>query len=206
MSSVEYPETMTLRAARSRYFAANRFGSDGGYGDAWVDFKLGPIPFPFPNTRARVRAVRYHDLHHVLTGYAANFAGELEISGWEIAAGCKDFWAAWLLNLSGMACGLLVAPRRTALAFFRGRQTHTIYGEPYEALLDRTIAEVRLSTGLAPGPSARPSRWDWALLVIAWLAGAAVGLAVFAIVLSLVPIGLATMLRRKTVWRQRASS
>ena len=79
---------MTLRDARRIYFHANGFGEEGGYDDAWVDFKLGPIPMPFPNPPARVRAVKYHDLHHVLTDYDTDTIGEFEIAAWEVAAGC----------------------------------------------------------------------------------------------------------------------
>ena len=66
----------TLRRARDEYFRVNNFGPNGGYDDAWVDFKLGPIPMPVPNTPSRKRAVRYHDLHHALTGYATDIRGE----------------------------------------------------------------------------------------------------------------------------------
>src|SRR5438046_2892863 len=63
-----YDPTSTLREARGRYFAANGLG-EGGYEDKWVRFALGPIRFAIPNTAGRVHAVRYHDLHHVVTGY-----------------------------------------------------------------------------------------------------------------------------------------
>ena len=45
----------SLREARDRYFSDNGFGPTGGYEDKWVDFKLGPLPFPFPNSPARVK-------------------------------------------------------------------------------------------------------------------------------------------------------
>src|SRR5262249_54266001 len=106
-----YDPSLTLRAARAAFFEANGFGADGGYSAKWVDFKLGPIPMAFPNTASRVRAVRYHDLHHVLTGYATDLRGEFEISAWELGAGCKDFWMAWQLNLAGLAGGMLMIPR-----------------------------------------------------------------------------------------------
>jgi hypothetical protein len=50
MAIVQYELANTLREARERYFRANGFGESGGYDDAWVDFKLGPVPLPFPNT------------------------------------------------------------------------------------------------------------------------------------------------------------
>src|SRR5437868_15423667 len=115
-----YDPQMTMADARARYFAVNDFGPNGGYDEAWVDFKLGPLPMPIPNTKGRAAAVGYHDLHHVVTGYDTDTIGEFEISAWEIAAGCKDVSAAWVLNLSGMAAGLVAAPRRTLRAFLRG--------------------------------------------------------------------------------------
>ena len=44
---------VTMEQARARYFEVNGFGADGGYAADWVDFKLGPIPLPFPNTDGR---------------------------------------------------------------------------------------------------------------------------------------------------------
>ena len=106
MPHANYELDGTMRAARARYFEANAFGADGGYDDAWVHLKVGPLPVSFPHTRERVRAVRYHDLHHVVTGYDTDLIGEFEISAWELGAGCKDFWAAWFLNLAGVAAGV----------------------------------------------------------------------------------------------------
>ncbi|MCW8140677.1 MAG: hypothetical protein KIT58_17390 [Planctomycetota bacterium] len=71
------PPDLTRREARARDFADNGFG-DGGHDDRWVKLKAGPLTLCFPNTAARVRAVRFHDLHHVLTGYATTWTGEAE--------------------------------------------------------------------------------------------------------------------------------
>jgi hypothetical protein len=144
MTAYAADPSLTMSAARDLYFAANDFGPNGGYDDAWVDFKLGPIPLPFPNTRARIRAVRVHDLHHVLTGYATDALGEFEISAWELGGGCEDFWAAWHLNLMGMAAGALAIPRRTWRAFVRGRHSENLYATDYDAaLLARRVGELR---------------------------------------------------------------
>lgn len=165
----------TLLAARDEYFRVNQFGPNGGYDDAWVDFKLGPIPMPFPNSPGRKRAVRFHDLHHALTGYATDLIGEFEISAWEIGSGCADHLAAWQLNLGGMTGGLFGAPRRTWRAFLRGRQSRNLYRSQYdEALLQRRVADVRrellLDRPLAP---ARPADAVWFALAV--LAGLVIG-------------------------------
>jgi hypothetical protein len=200
MTVSEYAATSTMREARALYFDVNHFGDNGGYDDKWVDFKLGPVPMPFPNTPARVRAVRYHDLHHVLTGYDTNTIGEFEISAWEISAGCKGYVAAWQLNLGGMFAGLLVAPRRTLRAFLRGRHSRTLYGEDLDALLDSKVAELRSRTGVdQPLP---PLTLANALLFgAAELAGLAIGLLGFVFVLVFLPLGLLTFALRRA--RQR---
>ena len=141
---VHYDPQSTLLEARRQYFEANGFPLDGGYESKWVDFELGPIPMPFPNSEARRRAVKYHDLHHVLTGYQTDIHGEAEISAWELAAGCADMVAAWGLNLGGMALGMLISPRRTWRAWVRGCQSKTLYRTRLDdELLQRKLGEVR---------------------------------------------------------------
>ena len=127
-----------------------RFG-DGGYGDAWVKFKVGPIPVAFPNTEGRVRAVRFHDLHHVLTGYGTSVLGEGEIGAWEVASGCHHHRAAWVLNLVAYGAALFVGPRTVWRAFVRGRRSGNLYaGEWDETLLERKLGELRRDIRVAP--------------------------------------------------------
>jgi hypothetical protein len=144
MTHFDPTPTDTLLDARNRYFAVNGFGPTGGYEDKWVDFKLGPIPMPFPNTASRIRAVRFHDLHHVLTGYETDTYGEFEISAWEIGSGCADHVAAWQLNLGGTLAGALSIPRRTWRAFVRGRHSRNLYRRSYDVgLLERHVDEMK---------------------------------------------------------------
>lgn len=186
---------MTMREARARYFVENGFGDDGGYGAKWVDFHLGPLPFPFPNSAARVRAVRYHDLHHVLTGYRTDFRGELEISAWEIGAGCKDFVAAWQLNLGGTAGGFFLMPGRTFRAFVRGRRAQSLYGLPLEELLDAPVSEVQSKMGVVDAPRATAS--DVASFALVVLVGLVVGLTTLAVLIPFVPLGLIALNLRR---------
>jgi hypothetical protein len=187
---VAYDPNLSMREARAVYFEANGFGANGGYDEAWVNFKLGPVPVSFPNTAGRVRAVRYHDLHHVLTGYDTDNAGEFEISAFEIAAGCRDFYAAWFLNLGGTTAGLFRWPRRTFQAFLRGRASRSLYGEPLEPLLDASVAEARARMGCpAEPPPARLS--DVALFGLTVAAGFATGLPLLALAIPAAPLVLA---------------
>lgn len=179
----------TMREAVRRYFDENGFGEDGGYAAAWVDFKLGPIPFPLPNSDARRKAVRFHDLNHVLTGYRTDILGEFEISAWEIAAGCRGFVAAWVLNLSGLVGGLASAPVRTFRAFVRGRRERATYALPYEATLERPLDDVRRELGISDTKH-QATVTDVLLFGLALVAGTVVGLLLLAVLLSPVTLAL----------------
>lgn len=153
MTATTYDDGWTLRDARTAYFRDNAFGDDGGYAKKWVAVQLGPVSFAFPNTAARVRAVKYHDLHHVVTGYATDVVGEAEIGAWEIGSGCAGFVAAWVLNLYAMMLGFLAgAPRAVWRAFVRGRHTRNLYRTAYDdALLETKLGELRARLALEAG-------------------------------------------------------
>lgn len=140
----------SVRDARARYFARNGFPSDGGYAARWVVLRMGSVPVAaFPNTAARVRAVKLHDLHHVATGYDTTWVGEAEIGAWEIASGCRSYLAAWLLNGLALGYGLLLWPRRILAAWRRGRRSLNLYREGWsEALLEETVGDLRTRLGL----------------------------------------------------------
>ncbi len=143
-----YPPNVTLREAREIYFEINGF-FNGGYDDKWVKMKAGPIPIAFPNTKARVKAVKFHDLHHVLTEYPTTWSGEAEIGAWEVSTGCAYHYPAWLLNLYAFAIGLVISPIRTYDAFIRGRHTSNLYRSEFsDALLARLVGDVRVELGL----------------------------------------------------------
>jgi hypothetical protein len=174
LSGSTYDQHDTLRAARDVYF--RRFGFDnGGYDDKWVRLQVGPIPFFFPNLPARVIAVKYHDLHHVLADYPANWVGESEIGAWEVASGCGRHWPAWILNLDALAIGLAIAPRKTYRAFVRGRHTDNLYRRRFDdRLLARTVSDVRRQLKLdRPTPRASAatvaSFVGWSAIAVATL-------------------------------------
>jgi len=176
----------TLRVARARYWEANGFGDDGGESKTWEIVKIGPIPIPIRNIEARKSAIRYHDLHHVVTGYDTSFAGEAEISAWELRTGCADQWVAWLLGFQILLFGLW-SPRRMLRAWTRGGHTQSLYTEDFnDALLDSTVGEVRQRLGLDQA-IASPTLFDrmslifWTLASVVGQAGA-LGAAVYALI------------------------
>jgi hypothetical protein len=143
----------TLEEARRHYFDTNGFAPDGGYAARWVRVELGPLPFFFPNTGSRRRAVRFHDLHHVLTGYRTDLLGEAQIGAWELASGCADHYWAWYLNLAALGIGMFLNPKALWLAFARGRHTRNLYRRSFdEKLLRSAVGLVRGELGLDSAP------------------------------------------------------
>jgi hypothetical protein len=175
MTVTSHDPGTTMREARAHYFIANNFGDDGGYDDAWVNIKLGPLHLSLPNKGGRARAVPYHDLHHVITGYDTDIVGEFEIAGWEIGSGCKDYWVAWFLNTGSVTGGLLRCPRRTFRAFVRGRGSRTLYGEDLAALLTATVATVRSRMAVTQAEQRKAGPADVALFGLTVVAGVVTG-------------------------------
>ena len=186
-----YEGHLSLRDARARYFRDNDFGDDGGYAKKWVKLQLGPLPFAFPNSAARVRAVKYHDLHHVVTGYATDVAGEAEIGAWEIGSGCAGFVAAWILNLYAMVLGFGSGNAAAVWrAFLRGRRTRNLYRTGYDdTLLDTPLAAARAQLGLDASIAAERATLAERAAFAGWSA-VAIALAVATLALLLAPLAI----------------
>jgi len=167
-----YDDALTLRDARADYFERNGFGPSGGYDANWVRFKIGVLPVAIPNVQARVRAVRIHDLHHVVTGYDTDLMGELRIAAWEVGGGCGGFVAAWVLNLWGLFLGLFYDAAAMRDAFVRGRRGENLYHEPFDdALLASTVGATRARLAVPAEAVASPADRR---AFVAWAAFAAV--------------------------------
>jgi hypothetical protein len=139
---VNYPDEMTIQEGLRLYFEANGFGPDGGYDKKSVSIPIGPFVIRLPNTEARKRAVKRHDIHHLLTGYHTDLLGEAEIAAWELASGCRGYYAAWILNLMALIAGLFISPPRLYRAFLRGVRCKNLYHHSELPLL----SEVQIGT------------------------------------------------------------
>jgi hypothetical protein len=89
------------------FYREYNLGMDGGATSSSVRIEITKnFALYIPNFTARRKAVLKHDIHHLVTGYPSTFTGETEISAWEIGSGCKKYWAAWVLDMSGMMMGI----------------------------------------------------------------------------------------------------
>lgn len=172
----------TVFDARAEYFAANDFGDDGGYGRSTVTIYLFGIPIPFPNTAGRKKAVVFHDMHHLVTGYATDNVGEAEIGAWELGSGCSQVRAALVLNTGSLLLGVFKSPRKVFAAFVRGRQSSNLYGQDPRALLTREVDDVARELGLTRSvrPATPGDRVAFAGYLIAAVASVVLPLALIA--------------------------
>jgi hypothetical protein len=141
-------DARNLGAALREHLAASGLPLDSGVSQRWIWVRFIGIPVVFPNFDARRAVLVTHDVHHLLTGYRTDWRGEAEIGGFEIASGCKQFWAAWFFNLGGFLFGLVIAPRRTFAAFVRGRRCANFYGADPRRMLEHTVDAARRELGL----------------------------------------------------------
>lgn len=150
MRTANYPDEVLIKDALQIYFAKYHFDS-GGYNDKYFKIKIGSVFIPVPNTKSRLKAVRFHDIHHLLTEYPALWKGEVEIAAWEIASSCGKFLIAWLLNFGSFAIGLFLYPVALYKAFMTGRSVNNNLYHNYiydDHLLNRTLGELRKEMGI----------------------------------------------------------
>lgn len=153
------PASMSVREARDIYLAENGFTLEA-YDSPTTNGSFLGIKLAVPNPPSHRRAVRFHDLHHVATGYGTDHAGEAEISAWQARRGLlpAGMYVTTIVMVNALL-GAVVAPRRTlaAVRASRGRGSLFSMAVDYESLLDRTVGELREmldlpQRGLAVGP------------------------------------------------------
>ena len=144
-------DSRTVQEELHEHYRAHGLPSDGGEPRAWFRVRLGRFAIWVPNPPARRRAVIFHDVNHILTGYDTTFSkGEMDIAAFEIGTGCGPYLIAWLINAGMMALGVVARPRSVYRAFVRGRRTRSIYrlGWTREALLACNLSELRQTLGI----------------------------------------------------------
>jgi hypothetical protein len=118
----------SIARARSDFFTRAGFASDGGYQDLVAEAEFAGLPYQVHNGPMRREALRIHDLHHLVTGFATDWKGEAEISAWELGSGGGGrHLYAWNIALWGLFTGLLAIPTRTWRAFQQGRMRSNLY-------------------------------------------------------------------------------
>ena len=139
---------MTLQADLAAFYRKNGFGDVIGARSLTVPVYTGCLLVPLPNIETRRRFLKYHDLHHLITGYSVGRIGEGEVSAWELGSG-SAFVSPLLgtMNLIALSTGLVLEPRRMWRAFKRGWLSRNLYPAPVRAEVDaerwRDLAALR---------------------------------------------------------------
>ncbi|HMW39988.1 MAG: hypothetical protein K1X68_09265 [Saprospiraceae bacterium] len=142
---MQYSDQLLVKDALPLFFNNNKLG-DGGYKDTFFKIRLAGVNIPIPNIQSRVTVARLHDIHHLLTGYQANWKGEAEIGAWELRTGCRNLWVAWLLNAGAVMVGLLLYPRAVYSAWKNAANARTnmyYFEESYDKLLEMDLGSLR---------------------------------------------------------------
>ncbi len=161
---------VTLRKALQDFYTENGFASDGGVSSStWSLFGCRDLKVYLPNFEWRRKAIPFHDLHHVITGYEFSPTGEFQMAAWEFAAGRYPNVNTTLFCLPLISMGAVVIPRKTLAAFIRGRRSRTLYRmKNIDRLLDFTVEEMQAV--VLPQREISPTfrdYWRFAMLVMA---------------------------------------
>jgi hypothetical protein len=153
MSHIIYSDTLTVGEGLEKYLSHFGLG-DGGYNNPVFTLPfLWIITLKFPNIPLRVKAVKFHDIHHVLTEYPTGFRGEAEIGAWEIASGCGKYWPAWVLNFAAFVNGIVFFPGSTFRAFVRGRRSDNLFHQQeYQNILCHHVGDMREALNIPKTP------------------------------------------------------
>jgi hypothetical protein len=128
---------MTLHDELAAFYARSGFGLEIGARPRTVPVYTGCILVPLPNIEARSRFLKYHDLHHLITGYSVGRIGEGEVSAWELGSGSMLVSPALgLMNLIALSTGLVLEPRRMWRAFRLGCTSGNLYRSDVRTQVD----------------------------------------------------------------------
>ncbi len=142
-------QTLVKEALRE-FYKTHYFGEEA-FTAKWVQVRLGPIRFPFPNPKQRREVIYLHDLTHLLTGYDTSWTGEGEIAAWELASGFpRKYWIGWIYPPMTFSVGLLISPIKVLRAFWRGWRQPNLYklDIPREKIESMTLGELKNQLGI----------------------------------------------------------
>ncbi|UNK50637.1 hypothetical protein MNR01_06430 [Lysobacter sp. S4-A87] len=121
---------MQLQQELSAFYAKHGFGETLGERPLTVPVYTGCLLVPLPNIETRHRYLKYHDLHHLITGYSVGRIGEGEVSAWELGTGSLlSSPTLAFMNLIALSTGLVLEPRRMWRAFVRGTNSKNLYSK-----------------------------------------------------------------------------
>src|SRR5690349_1997478 len=144
---VPWSSQTRVKDARDAYLAENGF-TIAAYTEKWSPIQFTSwLTVPIPNPPSRQRGIQLHDLHHVVTGFGTDVAGEGEISVWELRRGLRGLGLYVRGIIVWGAIGGLVLNTRRALRVWRqagnGKGNLFDIDLEYDEMLEMTVGELR---------------------------------------------------------------
>jgi len=118
---------MTVKEALIGFYKFNQLNLTADFESHCVRIYIGCILAPVPNIAARKKYLRFHDLHHIMTGYGIDRVGESEISAWELGARSCRKPIISVMNLFALSTGFVLKPSQVIGAFYRGCRSRNLY-------------------------------------------------------------------------------
>lgn len=116
-----------LDDALHTFYANSGFDVETGKRPLFVDVFIGCLLVPLPNVDTRRKYLKYHDLHHVITGFDASQIGEGEVSAWELGTWSLIHPILMFMNLIAISTALAISPKRVFKAYLLGCKSRNLY-------------------------------------------------------------------------------
>lgn len=140
---------MTVKEALIGFYKFNSLNLTEDFESHCVRVYIGCILAPVPNINARKKYLKFHDLHHIMSGYGIDRIGESEISAWELGSrSCRKPLIS-VMNLFALSTGFILSPQKVITAFYRGCRSRNLYymadGISEEAIDQLDIVQMKTS-------------------------------------------------------------
>lgn len=118
---------MTTKEALLGFYNFHKLNLSEDFKSHCVRVYIGCLLAPVPNVSARKKYLKFHDLHHIMTGYGIGKVGESEVSAWELGSrSCRKPLIS-IMNLFALSTGFILKPKRVLNAFYRGCRSRNLY-------------------------------------------------------------------------------
>ena len=118
---------MTVKEALIGFYKFNSLNLTDDFESHCVRVYIGCILAPVPTINARKKYLKFHDLHHIMSGYGIDRVGESEISAWELGSrSCRKPLIS-IMNLFALSTGFILKPKKVTAAFYIGCKSKNLY-------------------------------------------------------------------------------
>jgi len=129
---------MNLNTTLLNFYQKHGFGDDlGKRRPLTVKVYTGCMLVPLPNIETRRKYLKFHDLHHVITGFSVGRIGEGKMSAWELGTGTfYRYPTLGLMNLIALSTGLFLKPKDMWHSFLVGKSSMNLYSKSIRKSID----------------------------------------------------------------------